>query len=151
MKSLILALAISSGGAIADVPEISAWKVSCAHLKSEVAKYGSLTIVKKILLFKKRFYVQNKADCSGAYEYTIRGTFKTRDTKNCVVGEWCGDNTPSYSSDSGSYSSGSDYNYSSGSDYSSGGSSGSSDNRGPNYDPPSSGERGPRYCPGCAN
>lgn len=173
MKRFVLALALITAHAQADVPEIMAKNVKCADLQAELVKNKSLTVVKKFLGIKKRLTVEVKADCD--YDETNETAyFKTLDDKFCEVGEYCkresyfsGGSGSSY--DSG-YSSGSSYDsgYSSGSSWSSGSSSSgssssgssyqgpsynppSSSSSGSNYNPPSSGTRGSNYCPSCAN
>ena len=173
MKRFLLALALVSIHAHAEVPEIMAKNVTCAEIKAELVKYKSLTVVKSFMGIKKRLDVELKADCD--YDENAEAAyFKTKDVKYCEVGEYCRVERSSYSSGS-SYDSG----YSSGSSYDSGWSSGSSSgswssgssssgssssgsshgssynppsssSSGSNYNPPSSGTRGSRYCPTCA-
>jgi hypothetical protein len=169
MKRFVLALALITAHAQADVPEIMAKNVKCADLQAELVKNKSLTVVKSFLGIKKRLTVEVKADCD--YDETNETAyFKTIDDKFCEVGEYCKAESifsGGSSYDSG-YSSGSSYDsgYSSGSSWSSGSSSSgssssgsshgsnynppSSSSSGSNYNPPSSGSHGPRYCPSCA-
>lgn len=162
MKNLALVLTLSffSLNTFAEVPEVVANDMTCVELKASLKNYGSLIIAKKILLFKKRILVYQEANCSSD-ESKYEAYFKTSTARNCQVGEYCVTD-PVYSdysdySDSGSSSSSGNDSWSGGSSYgggsSSSGSSGSSSSgsspRGPSYNPPSSGTRGPRYCPGC--
>lgn len=80
MKFLALSLALASGLAFAEVPEIVAKDVTCNQLKEQVKNYKNVVIVKKVLGFKKRFSVQDKASCSSD-ERTNYGVFKTKDVK----------------------------------------------------------------------
>lgn len=170
MKRFVIALALITAHAQADVPEIMAKNVKCADLQAALVKNKSITVVKSFLGIKKRLTVEVKADCDYD-ESNETAYFKTLDDKFCEVGEYCRVERSYYSGGSSydsSYSSGSSYDsgYSSGSSWSSGSSSSgssssgsshgsnynppSSSSTGSNYNPPSSGDRGPRYCPSCA-
>ena len=160
--ALVFALTLFSLNTFAEVPEVVANDMTCVELKATLKNYGSLIVAKKILLFKKRILVYQEAHCSSD-ESKYQAYFKTSTARSCQVGEYCVTD-PVYSDYSdyndygGSSSSGSD-SWSDGSSYgggssssgssSSGSSSSGSSPRGPNYNPPSSGTRGPRYCPGC--
>jgi hypothetical protein len=151
MKFLVLAFVLMINHSFAEVPEVTAYLMSCQELKESLQNYGRLVVIKKVLLFKKRVYVHQSVECSSD-ETKNYGVFKTSTERRCQVGEFCvADPVYTPSSD---YSSGSTYD--NGSSYDSGSSSsGSSYNppstsyEGPSYNPPSSETRGPRYCPGC--
>lgn len=166
MKLFALAFVFMFANAFAEVPEITASQMTCDQLKENLKNYGSIIVVKKVLLFKKRVLIHQSVDCSSD-ETKNYGSFKTIGERHCSAGQWCKAD-PVYSSGdySGDYSSGSSYDY--GSSYDSGSSSSgpnynppsssyegpsynppSSSSQGSNYNPPSSGTRGSRYCPGC--
>jgi len=158
MKKIALILALFSFQAFAEVPEVVAKDMTCVELKETLQNYGRLIVVNKVLLFKKRLFVYQEANCSSD-ETKQFATFKTSNARYCNVGEYCkadpvysdytdysGSGSGSSSSDSDSWSGGSSYG---GGMSSSGSSSSSSSPRGPSYNPPSSGTRGTRYCPGC--
>lgn len=160
MKFTALLVFMMCASAFAEVPSIRASKVTCQELKDTVEKYGAVIVKKKILLFTTSKYVSHKANCS-TDQYSRSYSFKTKDVRDCVVGEWC--ENPYVYTESSTYS-GSGW---SGNDYStpSYDNSTPSSDRGPRYDPPSRDyegprydppsrddndrERGPRYCPNC--
>lgn len=163
MKTIALIFALFSFQTFAEVPEVLAKNMTCAELRDSLANYRTLTVVSKVLLFKKRLTIYQVANCS--YDERVQSaTFKTSTDRYCSVGEFC-ETIPSDYSDYGSGSSSGSDSWGSGSTYDGGWSSSgnssssgtrgpsynppSSETRGPSYNPPSSGTRGPRYCPSC--
>lgn len=157
MKLTALIVLMMCGSAIAEVPTIRASKVKCQELKDAIEKYGTVIVKTKVLLFTSSKHVEHKANCS-TDQYTRNYSFKTKDNKACVAGEWC-ENPYVYTG-----SSDTDTDWTSHDDAPYDNDSPSSD-RGPRYDPPdrdyegprydppsrddNDHERGPRYCPNC--
>lgn len=158
MKRLLLGFFLIVSNAQADGPQLNAMDFSCHELKTTVQNYGHALIYGKRGVAARQFNVFVNGSC-GEDQNEKKAVFKTKDAKNCHVGMWCKDRLiiefevsgdVGYSSGSSVYDGGGSSNWGGG-DSSSGGSlnSGSSAPRGPSYNPPSSGTRGSRYCPGC--
>ncbi len=155
MKKFGFLFLLLTTSAFAEVPEIHASKVTCQELKDAVEKYGTVIVKKKILLFTSAKYVHHKAECFND-QYTKNFSYKTKDQKVCVVGEYCkdiyvytdyGSSTDYSSTTTYDWPSHRDTDHDRGPRYD----PPSRDYEGPRYDPPSrdDNERGPRYCPTC--
>lgn len=142
------------GTAFAEVPTVKASKVTCQKLKQTVEKYGAANVKsKKLGIFSSTKFVQQKANCS-TDQYTRNFSFKTKDVRDCVVGEWC-ENPYVYTGGSDTTPWENDFPRNDFPDTDRGPRydppSRDDNDRGPRYDPPSrdDNERGPRYCPNC--
>lgn len=169
MKFFIMMTIFAWGSAYAEVPTVRASKVTCQELKQTVEKYGAANVKsKKLGIFNSTKFVQHKATCS-TDQYTRTFSFKTKDVRACVVGEWCEDPyvytgggydtdpSPSpWERDTPDTDRGPRYDPPSRDDHDRGPRydppSRDDNDRGPRYDPPTRGdnERGPRYCPNCS-
>lgn len=89
MKKMIsLFLLLLAAAAQAEIPEVRAKQVTCEELQATLLNYGTITVVTKPFIFAKRLTVSTDIIC-GAGEDKVQAIFKTADGIQCAAGFHC--------------------------------------------------------------